>query len=135
MIGLFEYFQHWDMMHDILLSQEDNQHSWRLEGSGQFTSKSAYRAFFNGSTTFEPWLRIWKTWAPRKCILVAGHMQQMLDGRPSTEERTPSPGSMCLMQPGSGDCATHSHFMCVCARFLVQDLGSTGPLIMCPWTS
>jgi len=67
MIGLFEYFQLWDMMQDILLSKEDNQHSWRLEGSGQFTSKSAYRAFFNGSTTFEPWLRIWKTWDPGKC--------------------------------------------------------------------
>ena len=55
------------MMQDILLSKEDNQHSWRLEGSGQFTSKSAYLAFFNGSTTFEPWLRIWKTWDPGKC--------------------------------------------------------------------
>jgi hypothetical protein len=37
MIGLLEYFQLWDMMQDILLSQEDDQHSWRLEGSGQFT--------------------------------------------------------------------------------------------------
>jgi hypothetical protein len=55
------------MMQDILLSQEDDQHSWRLEGSGLFTSKSAYRAFFNGSTTCEPWWRIWKTWAPGKC--------------------------------------------------------------------
>lgn len=35
--------------------------------SGSFSSKSAYRAFFNGSTTFEPWCRLWKSWAPPKC--------------------------------------------------------------------
>ena len=35
----------------------------------QFTSKSAYRAFFNGSIIFEPWRRLWKSWAPAKCKL------------------------------------------------------------------
>jgi hypothetical protein len=26
-----------------------------------------YRAFFMGSISFEPWKRLWKTWAPPKC--------------------------------------------------------------------
>uniref|UniRef100_A0A0A9HQ77 Reverse transcriptase zinc-binding domain-containing protein n=1 Tax=Arundo donax TaxID=35708 RepID=A0A0A9HQ77_ARUDO len=42
-------------------------HKWRLDPSGQFTTKSAYSAFFNGSIFFEPSELIWKSWAPRKC--------------------------------------------------------------------
>jgi hypothetical protein len=67
LVGFFEYFQLWDILHETTLSQDDDVHIWRLEGSGQFTSKSAYRAFFNGSITFAPWRRLWKSWAPAKC--------------------------------------------------------------------
>jgi hypothetical protein len=31
------------------------------------SSKSCYKASFIGSITFEPWKRLWKTWAPPKC--------------------------------------------------------------------
>jgi hypothetical protein len=37
----------------LLLEKEDN-HRWRLEYSGQFSSKSAYEAFFNRATLFKP---------------------------------------------------------------------------------
>ena len=37
--------------------------------SGQYTSKSAYEALFIGATSFGPWERIWKSWAPGKCQL------------------------------------------------------------------
>jgi hypothetical protein len=47
-IGLFEFFQLWDLIHEVVLSQEEDQHIWKLDGSGCFSSKSAYRAFFNG---------------------------------------------------------------------------------------
>jgi hypothetical protein len=40
---------------------------WIHSSSGQFSSKSCYKAFFLGSITFEPWKRLWKTWAPPKC--------------------------------------------------------------------
>lgn len=40
---------------------------WRHEASGQFYSKSCYRFLFAGSITFEPWKRLWKTWAPPQC--------------------------------------------------------------------
>ena len=42
-------------------------HIWKLDGSGNFSSKSAYRAFFNGAIPFEHWHRLWKSWAPSKC--------------------------------------------------------------------
>ena len=42
------------------------QHIWRFDASGTYSAKSIYRAFFYGSVTFEPWRRLWKSWAPRK---------------------------------------------------------------------
>ncbi|KAG2611816.1 hypothetical protein PVAP13_4KG212210 [Panicum virgatum] len=67
LIGLYKLFQLTDILSDFVLTQEDDTHIWRLDASGQYTAKSAYLAFFNGATTFEPWHRIWKTWAPAKC--------------------------------------------------------------------
>jgi hypothetical protein len=51
----------------VTLTDQEDRHTWKLESDGAFSSKSAYRAFFEGSSTFEPWKRIWKTWAPNKC--------------------------------------------------------------------
>jgi hypothetical protein len=42
-------------------------HLWRLAASGQFSTKSAYTAMFQGATSFEPVERVWRTWAPNKC--------------------------------------------------------------------
>ncbi|GJN34769.1 hypothetical protein PR202_gb23464 [Eleusine coracana subsp. coracana] len=67
LIGLFEYFQLWDTVHEMVLSQESDHHIWNLEASGIYSSKSAYKAFHNGAITFEPWRRVWKSWAPPKC--------------------------------------------------------------------
>jgi hypothetical protein len=39
----------------------------RFSTNGTFSSKSAYRAFFRGAIVFEPWKRIWKSWAAPKC--------------------------------------------------------------------
>jgi hypothetical protein len=54
-------------MQKIELSIEDDIHIWRFDKTGKFSSKSAYRAFFNGAIKFEPWKRLWKTWSPAKC--------------------------------------------------------------------
>lgn len=67
MFGLIEFCRLWDAMQEVLLSSEDDTHSWRFTGSGEFSTKSAYKAFFHGSVSFEPWKRIWKTWSPPKC--------------------------------------------------------------------
>jgi hypothetical protein len=62
LIGLSEYLHTWDILQEIVLSNEEDQHVWKFDKSGVFSSKSAYRAFFNGAITFEPWKRLWKTW-------------------------------------------------------------------------
>jgi hypothetical protein len=62
MIVLFDYFHPWDALEDMMLTEEEERHSWRFDGLQQFSSKSDYRAVFNGATSFEPWkLIIWKT--------------------------------------------------------------------------
>ncbi|GJN31479.1 hypothetical protein PR202_gb19884 [Eleusine coracana subsp. coracana] len=60
MIGLFEYFQLWDVLLEMNLSQAEDVHTWRLDGSGQFSSKSSYHDFFNGAISFEHWRRLFK---------------------------------------------------------------------------
>jgi hypothetical protein len=51
----------------MVLTQETDRHVWLHTSYRQFTSKSCYKAFFMGSITFEPWKRLWKSWAPPKC--------------------------------------------------------------------
>jgi hypothetical protein len=62
-----EFFRLWNYVQDVTLSDQDDRHIWKLESDGEYSSKSAYKAFFEGSTTFKPWKRIWKSWAPNKC--------------------------------------------------------------------
>lgn len=59
----------WDCLMNVALSDQEDRHIWKLDASGCHSSKSAYRAYFNGSMTFEPWHHIWKTWEPQKCKL------------------------------------------------------------------
>lgn len=44
-----------------------DKHIWRLSSSGQYTAKSAYDTLFQAAISFEPFERIWKSWAPPKC--------------------------------------------------------------------
>ena len=55
------------MVSEVNLIETEDLHRWRSEASGVFSSSSAYRCYFAGSITFEPWKRLWKTWAPGKC--------------------------------------------------------------------
>ncbi|WVZ88874.1 hypothetical protein U9M48_035341 [Paspalum notatum var. saurae] len=53
-----------------------DSHIWRFSPSEQYSSKSAYENFFQGSISFSPWERIWKSWAPNTCkffIWLAAH--------------------------------------------------------------
>ena len=66
-IGIIEYLQLWDCVQGFQLSEQEDKHIWNLEAGGCYSSKSAYRAYFFGSIPFEPWRRLWKSWAPNKC--------------------------------------------------------------------
>lgn len=67
MVGYMELLWLNDCLREVLLTEDADQHVWRLDATGVFSAKSAYRAFFNGSVTFKPWRHLWKYWAPGKC--------------------------------------------------------------------
>ena len=66
-IGIRQFLYLWDCVQGIELTEHEDRHIWNLEAWGCYSSKSAYRAFFVGSVTFEPWRRLWKSWAPNNC--------------------------------------------------------------------
>jgi hypothetical protein len=65
---LVEYLHLWNILYEIELQREkEDIHFWRFATNGKFSVKSAYEGFFRGSVDFEPYERIWQTWAPAKC--------------------------------------------------------------------
>lgn len=63
-----EYLLLWDILLDLELQHGVNDtHFSRLSSNGVYSTKSAYETMFLGSIIFEPYVRIWKTWAPPKC--------------------------------------------------------------------
>jgi hypothetical protein len=51
----------------VLQPEVEDTHIWRFASTGQYSAKSAYEALFIGAIQFNPWERIWKSWAPGKC--------------------------------------------------------------------
>ena len=64
-IGIRQFLYLWDCVQGFELTEHEDRHIWNLEVGGCYSSKSAYRAFFVRSVTFEPWRRLWKS--PNKC--------------------------------------------------------------------
>jgi hypothetical protein len=50
--GLVQYWQVWYSLEDFVLSHDEDGYYWRHEGSGTFTSRSTYRAFFYSAISF-----------------------------------------------------------------------------------
>jgi hypothetical protein len=117
MIGLYEFFHLWDALRDILLTDEDDKHIWRFESSGQFTSRSVYLAFFHGSVGFEPWHRLWKSWAPSKCKVF---LWLAIQNKCWTADRLASRGlphpSSCALCDQEDEDVQHILTTCVFAR-------------------
>lgn len=66
--AIIEYLQVWDLLEGMELQEGmPDVHTWVHSASGQYSSKSAYKVFFQGSIGFEPWKRLWKSWAPLWC--------------------------------------------------------------------
>lgn len=49
-----------------------DSHIWQFSTTGRYSAKSAYEAVFIGSTHFNPWERIWKSWAPGNANFLCG---------------------------------------------------------------
>jgi hypothetical protein len=65
---LTEYLDLWGLLAEVVLQPEiEDSHIWQFTQTGQYSAKSAYEAMFIGLVQFNPWERIWKSWAPGKC--------------------------------------------------------------------
>ncbi|GJN05773.1 hypothetical protein PR202_ga23437 [Eleusine coracana subsp. coracana] len=54
-----EFLLLWDLIQDVQLAPGvQDEHRWRFSSTRQFSSRSAYLTFFNGSTAFEPHKRL-----------------------------------------------------------------------------
>ena len=57
---LSEYLDVWGLIQEVVLQPNvEDVHKWRFEVSGQFSTRSAYKAFFNGSIYFAAGKLIW----------------------------------------------------------------------------
>jgi hypothetical protein len=53
---LVEYLALWDLLLEVTLHSEvEDMHVWQFSTTGQYTTKSAYKAFFIGASGFGPW--------------------------------------------------------------------------------
>jgi hypothetical protein len=50
LVGIQQFLLLWDALGEVQLSQEEDDHVWRHEASGLFSSKSCYNLLFFGST-------------------------------------------------------------------------------------
>jgi hypothetical protein len=65
---LVEYLAIWDLVDGLELRADvPDEHHWKLNPSGCYSSKSAYDALFVGTVKFSPWKRIWRSWVPSNC--------------------------------------------------------------------
>lgn len=65
---LIDYVQVSDQVQGIILQPEvPDTFRWKLSDSREYSSRSAYAAFFFGSIRFSPWKKNWKSWAPLRC--------------------------------------------------------------------
>jgi len=57
---LSEYLDVWDLIQEVVLQPDvEDVHKWRFEASGQFSTRSAYKALLNVSIYFAAGKLIW----------------------------------------------------------------------------
>jgi hypothetical protein len=62
------FFQLYTLLEDAVLQPGTcDTHLWLLSASGQYSTKSVYKALFQGVISFEPADGVWKSWALGKC--------------------------------------------------------------------
>jgi hypothetical protein len=65
---LVEYLKLWESLSEIELQPNiKDRHVFSLASDGKYTAKATYKGLFLGSTTFDHYKRIWRSWAPSKC--------------------------------------------------------------------
>jgi hypothetical protein len=62
-----EFLKLWDVIVEVALELGTPNVHWGLSNSGQYSTKSAYEALFQGPVRFNLWERIWRSWTPGRC--------------------------------------------------------------------
>jgi hypothetical protein len=115
---IIEFLHLWDILSNFELQPEVSDiHFWRFTANGQYSAKVAHEGLFLGSIRFEPFERIWKTWAPPKCHfflwLVAQRKCWTTDHLARSGLNHPDQCPMCDKEDESID---HLLILCIFAR-------------------
>ncbi|KAM0888503.1 hypothetical protein ACQ4PT_028326 [Festuca glaucescens] len=61
-----QFFKLWDAVDRVSLSARPDSFRWKWTADGAFSSRSAYRAFFHGTTALPGAAQVWNSFAPFK---------------------------------------------------------------------
>lgn len=89
---LYEYVQLWRMLQDVQLRpMEEDRFVWRWTADGQFTVRSASRAYFVGWTSMAGAVELWRAAAPPRmtCSSPGGCPAELHSRRPYGEALIP----------------------------------------------
>ncbi|GJM91708.1 hypothetical protein PR202_ga08112 [Eleusine coracana subsp. coracana] len=81
--GIRELLRLCDCLENIALTDQEDRHVWNLVESGHYSSRSAYKAYFFGSISFEPWKQLWKAWHLLSVSSFFGSPSETSVGRPT----------------------------------------------------
>lgn len=63
-----EFFHLWEIISKVrLYPRVKDSIVWRFAANGRYSAQSAYENLLQGKTVFDPYERIWKSWAPGRC--------------------------------------------------------------------
>lgn len=113
-----------DALEGVSLTQDADQHVWKHEAKGSFSLKSSYRTFLTGSITFEPWCRLWKSWAPPKCktFLWLAIRNKCWTSDRLARRRLPHPEQCVLFNRKKQQNTSHPNHLCVFSSALAHHI-------------
>ncbi|KAM0882834.1 hypothetical protein ACQ4PT_032013 [Festuca glaucescens] len=64
--AVVQYFKLWDAVSRVSLGESADSFTWKWTADGSFSSRSAYHAFFHGTTALLGAAQVWNSFAPFK---------------------------------------------------------------------
>ncbi|KAM0829110.1 hypothetical protein ACQ4PT_067085 [Festuca glaucescens] len=111
--AVVQYLHLWDAVHGVVLSEGEDSFTWKWTADGQFSTRSAYRAFFNGSTVLPGARQLWHSFTPFKYRF---HAWLALRGRCWTADRRLRKGlpshTLCPLCSAANETLDHLSLQC-----------------------
>ncbi|KAM0913734.1 hypothetical protein ACQ4PT_011963 [Festuca glaucescens] len=115
--AVVQFFRLWDVVGRVSLSAMPDRFHWKWTGDGSFSSRSAYHAFFDGTTALPGAAQVWKSFAPYKFKF---HAWLALRGRCWTTDRRLRRGLpthvVCPMCSAADETLDHISLQCTFAQ-------------------